>query len=140
MPEENVDFLRQAYKAFNHAVQTGGMAAGAPWMREYLDPRIEWRLAEGALDTETFRGYEGVMRLFDRWLEAWDEWSLEPEEFIDAGVSWVVLDRIRGRGKGSGVPVEVPYAHVFKFREGKIVQIQDYPNKEAALKAAGLSE
>jgi uncharacterized protein len=142
MSQENVEFLRRAYKAFNHAVQTGWRGGDvAPWIREYLDPRVEWRGAEGRLDAETFRGHEGVRRLFEGWLEAWDEWSLEPEQFIDAGGGkWLVLDRVRGRGKGSGVPIEVPYAHIFKFRGGKVVEVQDYSSQEAALKAAGLSE
>lgn len=141
MSEENVDFLRQSYLAFNRAVQADDMAAGATWMTDYLDPEVEWRLEENMPDAEIFRGHEGVARLFDRWLEAWDAWDLEPEQFFDAGGGvMVVADRIHGRGKGSGMVVEVPYAHVFKLRGGKIVEIQDYPSKEAALAAAGLSD
>jgi hypothetical protein len=133
---EEAEFLRAAYDAFNRGVQSGDLLSS---IERFLDPEVEWRLAADQPDADQiYRGHEGVKRLFDRWLEAWDEWALEPEEFIDAGDAWVVPDRIHGRGRTSGVTVDVPYAHVFKLRGGKIVKVQDYSTKEQALQAVGL--
>jgi uncharacterized protein len=139
MGRGDVEFLRTAYEAFNRAVQSGDIV---PWIEKFLDTEVEWRLAADQPDAraEIFRGHKGVKRLFDRWLEAWEEWALEPEEFIEAGDTWVVLDRIHGRGKASGVKMEVPYAHVFKLGGGKVVEARDYSTKEEALHAVGLPE
>lgn len=135
MSQETVDFLRAGYEDFNRAVKSGDLR---PWIEKFFDPEVEWRLAEDQPDAGPFRGHEGVKRLFDGWLEAWEDWALEPEDFIEARDAWVVLDRIHGRGKGSGVNVDVPYAHVFRLRGGKVVEVRDYSTKEEALEAAGL--
>jgi hypothetical protein len=47
------------------------------------------------------------LRWIDDWAEAeaWETWSLEPEEYIDAGERVVVLHRLSARGRGSGVTV-----------------------------------
>jgi ketosteroid isomerase-like protein len=46
---------------------------------------------------------------------------------------------IRGRGSLSGVEVEARIAHVFTLREGRIVQVDSYEDRDDALRAAGLS-
>jgi ketosteroid isomerase-like protein len=138
MAREEVEFLRTAYEAFNRAFQSGDLL---PWIEGFFDPEVEWRLAADQPDAdEAYRGHEGLKRLFDRWLEAWDEWALEPEEFIKADDAWVVPIRIHGRGKASGVTVDVPYAQVAKLRGGKVVEVQDYSTKEEALQAVGLRD
>jgi ketosteroid isomerase-like protein len=137
MSREDVDFIRTVYEAFNRAAQSGDVA---PWIEAFFDQEVEWRLAEDQPDAGPFRGHEGVKRLFDGWLEAWDDWALEPEEFIEAGDAWVVQVRIHGRGKESGMKIEVPYAHVVKLRGGRIVEVHDYSTKKEALQAVGLPE
>lgn len=135
----DAEVLQRGYEAFNRGVQSGDLV---PWIEEFLDTEVEWRLAEEQPDarTEVFRGHEGIRRLFDRWLDAWEEWALVPEEFIEAGDAWVVLDRIRGRGRASGVKMEMPYAHVFKLRSGKVVEARDFSTREEALHSVGLPE
>jgi ketosteroid isomerase-like protein len=136
MSREDVEFLRTVYEGFNRAFQSGDIL---PWIEKFFDPEVEWQLAADQPDAdETYRGHEGLKRLFDRWLEAWDEWALEPEDFIEAGDAWVVPNRIHGRGKTSAVTVDVAYAHVIKLRGGKVVKVHDYSTKEEALQAVGL--
>ncbi len=52
----------------------------------------------------------------------------------------MVLCRYTGRGKGSGVDVDVQGAHVWKMRDGKVVRLEIFSNREKALEAAGLRE
>lgn len=137
MAREDVDFIRTVYQAFNRAAQSGDLS---PWIEGFFDQAVEWRLAEDQPDAGPFRGHEWVKRLFDGWLEAWEDWALEPEEFIEAGDAWVVQVRIRGRGKESGMKIEVPYAHVVKLRGGRVVEVHDYSTKKEALLAVGLPE
>jgi ketosteroid isomerase-like protein len=73
-------------------------------------------------------------------LEAWEERRLEPEDFIDAGDLVVALLHEYRRGRGSGVELESKTAVVFAVRDERIVRIQGYMDRDAALEAAGLSE
>jgi hypothetical protein len=45
-----------------------------------------------------------------------------------------------GIGEGSGVELTVPFVHLLKFRNRKLVQLRGYADRGEALKAAGLSE
>ena len=81
-----------------------------------------------------------VLRYAERWLEAWDEYRVIPEEFLDAGDQVVVIYRAVGRGKGSGVAVERRNAHLWTFRDGRAVRLEIFATPEEALEAAGLSE
>jgi ketosteroid isomerase-like protein len=45
----------------------------------------------------------------------------------------------RGRGKGSGVVVEMPPCwQVYRLRDGRAVRIEVYGDRDEALEAAGL--
>ncbi len=72
--------------------------------------------------------------------EIWDEHRIEPQEFIDAGDQVVVLQREYQRGKSSGVELVVDTASILDLRDGRIVRMQGYMDRAAALGAAGLSE
>jgi ketosteroid isomerase-like protein len=64
----------------------------------------------------------------------------EPEELIDAGARVVVPVRVSGRGRQSGAAVDLRLTMVVALRDGLIVHIRNYPEKDEALEAAGLSE
>jgi ketosteroid isomerase-like protein len=74
------------------------------------------------------------------WAGAWEDWSLEFEQMIDAGDKVLVIARESGRGKGSGVEVEQRAFAVFTLREGRIVHWKGFVNRRQALEAAGLRE
>jgi ketosteroid isomerase-like protein len=65
----------------------------------------------------------------------------EQNEFIDAGDRVVVIGRLVGKGKGSGVEVGQPNATVLTFRDGLLIRSETgYTDRREALKAAGLSK
>ena len=74
------------------------------------------------------------------WLNGWDDWRCEAEDYIVHGNQVVVLTRYRGRGKGSGVPVDTEGAHVWKLRDGKVVRLEIFSDRANALAAAGLGD
>ena len=86
------------------------------------------------------RGHAGVARWLQDWGAAWSEWSSEPEQFIDAGDSVVVVVRMKAKGAGSGLELDRQDAQVYRFRDDKIVRLDYYNNEDQALEAAGLSE
>ena len=72
------------------------------------------------------------------WLSPWDTWRCVAEDYLEHGDTIVVLARYSGRGKGSGVEVDVEGAHVWKVRDGKAVWLEVFASRELALDAAGI--
>jgi ketosteroid isomerase-like protein len=52
----------------------------------------------------------------------------------------VVPFRLTGRGRASGAPFDEDEVHVFRLRNGKIIELREYSEKAEALKAVGLAE
>ena len=61
---------------------------------------------------------------------------------LDAGDDVVLLIRNQRQwGRSSGIEVELPpFGMVFTIRDGKVVRMRIFPNRQSALEAAGLSE
>jgi ketosteroid isomerase-like protein len=86
-----------------------------------------------------YHGHDGIRRFFRGWLSPFESYYARPEEFIDAGDAVVVRLRQGGRGKQSGVEVEMPpYWQVYRLRDGRAVRIEVYSDHDEALEAVGL--
>ena len=85
-------------------------------------------------------GHEGFLRSTQEALDAFDDFHVEPEDFIDAGDTVVVPVRISGRGRASGIETNIRLAHLWALRNGKVIRSEIYETTEEALQAAGLSE
>lgn len=132
MSRDNVEVVREALAAFTR----GGMEA----MDDLLDPDIEWRAVEGALDdVGEMRGQEVVRAYMRDWYEAFDGLAVEPEEIIDVGDGQVIaMQQLTGRGKTSGVETHLRYAVVYTVRNGRLVRAREYISRERAVEAVGL--
>ena len=84
------------------------------------------------------RGGTGRSDRLLRWLSTWEHWRTEPEEFLANGDHVVALVRYIGRGKGSGVEVDDPGAHVWELRDGRPVRLVIYSDRARALEEAGI--
>ena len=131
MVRESVGALRRAY---------GEWARGDFSRRELFDPDIEGVWAAELPDPHVDRGVEAFFASSREWLSAWEGFRLEAEAFLPAEDKVVVLVVLRGRGRGSGVEVATPAAHVWTMRLGKAVRVEAYMDRARALEAAGLSE
>jgi ketosteroid isomerase-like protein len=107
--------------------------------RDYLAEEYELRLPGGYPEGEpVFRDREGLAQMAAMLRDAWAEWRFEPERFIDAGDRVVVFVRVVARGSASGVPIELPDAHVVTLRDGRLTSTCVYRDRSEALEAAGL--
>jgi ketosteroid isomerase-like protein len=104
------------------------------------DPEIEVIWVDTSPDSAPYHGYDGLLRAMTDWLESFEEFYFEPEEFIDAGDDVVVPTAQKGRGKGSGAAVEMTATSVYTVRNGKIRSWREYSTKARALEAIGRSE
>ena len=78
------------------------------------------------------------MQFNAEWAAAWDDWELEPEDYIDAGERVVVIVNQRGRSKATGIPVEMRFAQVWTLRDGQGIRMQMYGSVEEAFEAVAL--
>jgi ketosteroid isomerase-like protein len=67
-----------------------------------------------------------VLEFVDNMGRLWEDAYPEAEEFLPAGDKLVVLGTWRARARSTGVRVEVPFAHVSQYRDGKLVYFRNY--------------
>ncbi len=115
----------------------------ADWdaMAELADPSIELHGTVGGVEEgRVRRGVGEIRRDFESNEEIWDEHRVEIQDLIDAGDRVVIFQREYQRGKSSGVELVIDTAALVDLRDGRIVRLQGYMDRAAALEAAGLRQ
>jgi hypothetical protein len=72
--------------------------------------------------------------------EPWEYFTIEMENARAEGEPLVAAVRFEAVGKGSGIPVDLRFAHVWTVEADLIVGYAAYSSLEEALEAAGLGE
>ncbi|HUC00266.1 MAG TPA: nuclear transport factor 2 family protein [Solirubrobacterales bacterium] len=108
----NVDTARAAYDAFGR----GDLGA----LQEWLAEDSVWITSDQLPLGGRVEGRDNILGNFAQIPNYWTSFSVEPEEFIDAGEYVIVRGTQRaGNDKGS---FEAPYVHVIKYgADGKAV-------------------
>jgi uncharacterized protein len=131
LPVANVEIVRSAYAALG--------SGDFPVIQELVDPRvvlIDPELPDGG----TYRGHDGLRRFLTVWRGAWDEYRLEIEDMTEVGDRVVVTAHQRGRGRYTGADLDIRDAHVWTVRKAKILRIEMFLGRRAALEAVDLGE
>jgi ketosteroid isomerase-like protein len=129
--QENVEIAR----AISREWERGDLSSS-----EWADPDIEFVSGAGP-DEAVHRGVEAMGRAWREWLSAWEDFQIEPREFIDAGDEVLILVEFGGRGKTSGASVDAMQGgSILSFRDGKVVRIATYTERAEVLEAWGLRE
>jgi ketosteroid isomerase-like protein len=84
------------------------------------------------------RGMDGFAAAWREWLEPWESYRYEIEDFVDAGGGViVVLVRVRAVTRRDGVEVRHAPGAVCTVRDGRIASVAFYLDGADALAAAG---
>ena len=132
MSQENVEIALRIFDAYTRRDFDAALAL--------MDPDVEAHNPPEVPEAAVHRGREAVRRDWEQTLELFDDFSVELEEYFDAGDDLLVYLRYRGRGRGSRAEVVAPMAHVWTFREGKVIRFRQFLDRAEARVAAGLSE
>jgi ketosteroid isomerase-like protein len=90
---------------------------------------------------DIYEGHAGMSRLQRDIEQVWDAFVMRPERFIDAGERVVVISRLLGRGRESGVEVGGSRtASIWTVRGGQVIHMEAFLDPQEALKAVELSE
>ena len=133
MSRGNVEIVRQQAEAYARGDPEEAMS--------FFDPDVVYDISGYSVGGGVFHGLEGVQAGFSEWIGSWEGYRYELLDVSDAGDDKVVVtSRHTGRGRGSGVEVEVINAVVHTLRSGKVIRMDVYATPAAALEAVGLRE
>ncbi len=108
-----------------------------------LDRDVEIEDRDISLDTDLYRGHDGVRKWASVWGDAWESWRIEGVEVRPVGDDRAIaFFLVLCKGRGSGIELSRHDAIVCTLREGKIAELVYYNELQMddALEAAGLSE
>ena len=131
MSQENVETIRRC----NAAISRGDVDS-------YLlgiHPEVEFIPRRAAVQG-AYHGHAGMRKYITENAESFDLFEVGNTEFRDLGDRVLAFGTVRVRGRESGVEVTHPTAVLVAFQDGKIIRIEDFGARDAALEAAGLSE
>src|SRR6185503_5997780 len=121
MSEQNKKTIEGMYEAFGRG--------DIPFVIEALDRDVEWWEAENFIyaDKNPYVGPQAVLEgVFARIGQEWEWFTVTPKEVLDAGETVVGRGYYAGKYRQTGREVRAQFAHVFGFRNGKVVTFQQY--------------
>jgi ketosteroid isomerase-like protein len=112
--------VRSSYEAFGRGDLDGALAM--------MDEEIVWHQAQGLPHGGVYHGLAAVRAaIFDPLDEQWwDDFDATPAEIIVGSDHAVVLGRYTARAKETGQPLDVPFAHVWRFRGGRAIRFHQF--------------
>jgi ketosteroid isomerase-like protein len=135
MSQENVETLRRANEAFNRGDMEGFLA--------FCGEEVEIEDLNNAPDLPPVAyGKEEARRVLAAWIDAFDDFSGDIKEYIDADERHVAcLVHYRGKQRDSGLMIDFIAVDMWELRGNKLIRgTLGYRDRESALKALGLSE
>jgi ketosteroid isomerase-like protein len=127
----NTDSLKQGYEAFGSGDLEGATA-------NFADD-IRWENPEASQipNNGVTEGKDNVKQLFAELGNYWASFTITPDEFIESGETVVVLSHSEAEAKDTGTEVKLPWVHVWRFRDGKITEVQALTDTALAAEALG---
>jgi ketosteroid isomerase-like protein len=136
MSQANVEVVREVVSLMDFAARADDLPGR---LLELTAPEVEIDMSRRVFNPYVYEGHAGLRRLVRDVQEVWEEFSITPERFVDAGERVVVIMTRHGRGKGSGVAVDQRTAGIWTVGEGKIIRMETDIDPQEALEAVGLA-
>ncbi len=114
--KELVEFV---YKAF----ETGDI----PGLLGNFAADIQWTEAAGFPYGGTYIGAPAILEnVFMKLATEWDGFAAVPAEFVSEGDTVVALGTYSGTYRATGKSMAVPFAHVWKIKDGKLSRFMQH--------------
>jgi len=115
----NKQIVQGAYQAFAEG--------DVPQVLALMDDKIEWTEAEGFPLHGTYVGPQAVVEgVFMRLGEIGDEFTVTPTLFVAEDDTVVAIGTYSWKHRSTGKPAIVQMAHVWTFRDGKIISMRQH--------------
>jgi ketosteroid isomerase-like protein len=132
MSQANVEIARKVFAALNRGDREEALGLA--------HPNVVLDATRSVFNPKTYYGKDGLRQWLTDTNEIWEGMHTEQNEFVDAGDRVVVIGRLVGKGKGSGVEIGSPNGTILTVRDGLVIRSETgYTSRREALRAAGLS-
>jgi ketosteroid isomerase-like protein len=131
VPEHEVKSLRRVYDALSRWDVDDLVTDVTHDFEMILPDTVPWG--------GTRHGQEGLRSFATIFQDHVEGLWADPDDFIDAGDSIVVLGRLRGRAKATGKEYEVHFAHVWTLSDGMPSRCRSYFDSAPIMTALGTS-
>lgn len=119
MSEQSVEVVKSVYEAFGRG--------DVPTVLGAMADDIEWREAAGMPYGGVYHGGDAVAQnVFGPITEDITDFAVTPEEFVVSGETVVAVARYTGTGKATGKELDLPVAHIWDVRDGKIARFRQF--------------
>lgn len=127
----NADIMKGLYASF--------AAGDVPGVLGAMDPMINWTEAEGFMYGGTYIGPDAILEnVFAKLGTEWEQFSAVPGQFVEEGNMVVALGTYTGKFLATGKSINVPFAHAWTLRDGKITRFQQYTDTLVIARDLGL--
>jgi hypothetical protein len=128
---ENLDLVRSIYADWERGDFTRD---------EWADPAIELVRPE-SLDGDALIGRDASAGGWREWLDAWKDFRADADDYrVLDSERVLVFGHMRGTGRLSGTFTDTETVNLFHLRDGKVVRLVLYSNRDRALADLGLEE
>jgi ketosteroid isomerase-like protein len=115
------------------ALQEEGVEAALAFVAEDFHGVVPPELSA---EPDTYDGHDGLRHYFDTFQEIVDDLRFDAEELVEVAPNAVAArGLITGRGRESGIPIEMRVPGLYRIRDGKVIGIEAYPSWEDAVAA-----
>ena len=128
-PADETTTLRDAYAALNRG--------DIPEFVRTFDPQIEWAEFVDSPGGGTYRGLAAVQAHAMKARAEWAEGTCEPQRFVVAGDKVIVFVHVHVRLKTETEWREGDLGDVYTFRDGRVVHVRIFADRQKALEWAG---
>jgi ketosteroid isomerase-like protein len=134
LSQENVEIVRKVLDAVNRRDR-------AAWLALH-DPQTECVPAQVWPESDAIQGREAVWDFYQGAIGAWQEGAFDENTEVIEASNGKVLQHVYGEmhGKSSGASVVHTMWAVSTFHAGKVLRVEWFADRAAALKAVGLEE
>jgi uncharacterized protein len=94
-----------------------------------------WEEGELSLGAGVHHGRDTFLEFVQSWTEAFDDFSIDLLDVLEGGDELVVIGHQSGRGRASGLPVEIEVVHVWTMRDERAARWRSFGSRSAALAA-----
>jgi ketosteroid isomerase-like protein len=118
-------------------------AAYEAWSRRDIDalvavvhPDAEARPILGAnIGVSVYRGHEGLREWFRDLHQEWETFQTRVTRIEERGERALLTIDVHARGRASGVVIEGDLYHLVELRDGMILRLEAFRDKDAAMRA-----
>jgi ketosteroid isomerase-like protein len=115
----NLEILKSTYE--------GASSENLTRLLSVLAPEAEWTEAAGFPYAGTYVGPDAIIEnVFRRLASEWIDYRAEAAQYLEQGDQIAVFGVYSGTYKASGVAMKASFAHLYTFKDGKILRMVQY--------------